>query len=91
MILQFVKGLTSKPIWLTEIGKPSAYGNTEQGQAEYLSYVYITAKPLVSKIFFYEFMDGEGADPPTENYFGLLTLNGTKKEAYQILWNINRD
>ena len=91
-ILQFVKGLTSKPIWLTETGKPSAFeGNTEQGQAEYLSYVYITSKPLVSKIFFYEFRDGQGADPPKENYFGLLTLDETKKEAYQILWNINRN
>jgi len=91
-ILQFVKGLTSKPIWVTETGKPSAFeGNTEQGQAEYLSYVYITAKPLVSKIFFYEFRDGEGPDPNTEYYFGLLTLDRTKKEAYQILWNINRD
>ena len=91
-ILQFVNGLTSKPIWLTETGRPSAFeNNTEQGQAEYLSYVYITAKPLVSKIFFYEFRDGQGADPPKENYFGLLTLNGTQKEAYQILWNINRN
>ena len=91
-ILQFVKGLTSKPIWLTETGKPSAFeGNTEQGQAEYLSYVYITAKPLVSRMFFYEFRDGQGADPPKENYFGLLTLDGTQKEAYQILWNINRN
>jgi endo-1,4-beta-mannosidase len=91
-ILQFVNGLTSKPIWLTETGKPSAFeNNTEQGQAEYLSYVYITAKPLVSKIFFYEFRDGQGADPPKENHFGLLTLDGTQKEAYQILWNINRN
>lgn len=91
-ILQSVKGFTSKPIWLTETGKPSAFeGNTEQGQAEYLSYVYITVKPLVSKIFFYELKDGQGAQPEKENYFGLLTIDGTKKEAYHIVWNICRN
>ena len=90
-ILQFVKGLTSKPIWLTETGKPSAPLNfTETGQAEYLSYVYTTTKPLVNKIFIYELEDGYGASPEKENYFGLLTLEGTKKEAYWIVWNINR-
>jgi len=91
--LQFVKGLTSKPIWLTETGKPSAFeGNTEQGQAEYLSYVYITARPLASKIFFYELRDGTWEpNNPKEVYFGLLTREGAKKEAYHIVWNICRD
>ncbi len=90
-IVQFVKGLTSKPIWLTETGKPSASLNfTEIGQAEYLSYVYITIKPLVSKIFFYELRDGRWAPDEKENYFGLLTFEGSKKEAYYILWNVNR-
>jgi len=90
-IVQFVKGLTSKPIWLTETGKPSASLNfTETGQAEYLSYVYITTKPLVSKIFFYELRDGRWALDDKENYFGLITFEGRKKEAYCILLNINR-
>ena len=91
-ILQFVKGFTPKPIWLTETGKPSAFeGNTAQGQAEYLSYVYITVKPLVSKTFFYELRDGRWAPDPKENYFGLLTYEGVKKEAYHIIWHICRD
>lgn len=93
-ILQFVKGLTSKPIWVTETGKPSGpfeLNFTETDQAEYLSYVYITAKPLVSKIFFYELKDGTwNDDRPQESFFGLLTYEGAKKEAYHIIWNANR-
>ena len=93
--LQFVKGLTSKSIWLTETGKPSGpleLNFTATGQAEYLSYVYITVKPLVSKIFFYELKDGTwNSENPKESFFGLLTYKGAKKESYYIVWNIARD
>lgn len=93
--LQLVRGLTSKPIWLTETGKPSGpleLNYTETDQAEYLSYAYITAKPLVSKMFFYELNDGSwNSDNPKESFFGLLTYEGDKKEAYYIVWNIVRD
>ena len=87
--LQFVKGLTSKQIWLTETGKPTE-NNDETVQAEYLRSIYSTFKPLVSKIFIYELKDGYGASPEKENHFGLLTLEGTKKEAYEVIWNIGR-
>lgn len=87
--LRFVKDLTDKPIWLTETGKPSE-NNDQTGQAEYLSSVYSTFKPLVYKIFIYELNDNSGLTPPKENYFGLLTVNGTKKESYFKIWGINR-
>jgi len=89
-VLQFVAGLTSKPIWLTETGKPSATENfSESGQAEYLSYVYSTFKSLVDKIFVYELKDNQGLYPPKENYFGLLTIDGSEKEAYLVVCDIN--
>jgi len=44
--------------WLTETGKPSAKDNyNELMQAEYLSSICSTFKPLVSKIFIYELKD----------------------------------
>jgi len=91
--LEFVESLTSKPIWLTETGQPSATGDyTEAKQAEYLSSVYSTFEPLVSKIFIYELRDGNGETvPERENYFGLLTFEETKKPAYDIVWNISRN
>ena len=90
--LQFVKGLTSKPIWLTETGQPSETdGYTEATQAEYLRSVYSTLEPHVDKIFIYELRDGTGATHDKENYFGLLTLEITKKEAYDTVWKISRN
>jgi hypothetical protein len=86
--LQFIKGLTSKPVWLTETGKPSI-NNNETAQAEYISSVYETFKSSVSKIFIYELKDCEGLPPPKENCFGLLTVEGTQKEAYWIVCDIN--
>ena len=91
--LQFVKSLTSKPIWLTETGKPTPPqddSRTEAGQAAYVHSVYDTFGSLVDKIFIYELKDGWGASPPEENYFGLLTRDGAKKDAYSVVWNINR-
>lgn len=93
--LEFVRGLTSKPVWLTETGKPSgplALNYTAIDQAEYLSYVYFTAKSLVSKMFFYELNDGSwNSDDPKESFFGLLTYEGDRKEAYYIVQDIARD
>jgi len=86
--LQFVKNLTRKSIWLTETGKPSI-NNDQKGQAEYISSVYSTFKPLVSKIFIYELNDNQGLLPPKENEFGLLTIEGTEKEAYWVVCDIN--
>jgi exo-beta-1,3-glucanase (GH17 family) len=89
--LQFVKSLTDKQIWLTETGKPSATENyNETVQAEYLSLVCSTFKPLVNRIFIYELKDNPGATDDKESHFGLLTVEGTQKEAYWIVCNVNR-
>ena len=87
--LEFVKGLTNKPIWLTETGKPSV-NNDRAAQATYLRSIYSNFESLVSEIFIYELKDNSGLPPEKENHFGLLTLNGTKKEAYNVVWDINR-
>jgi len=90
-VLQFVESLTNKPVWLTETGKPSVIeNNSETEQADYLSLVCSTFKPLVSKIFIYELYDNQGLSPPKENYFGLLTVEGKQKEAYWVVCDINR-
>jgi hypothetical protein len=86
--LHFVEGLTTKPVWLTETGKPSI-NDDETGQAEYLSSVYSTFEPLVHKIFIYELCDNQGLSPDKENYFGLLTIERTEKEAYWVVCDIN--
>jgi exo-beta-1,3-glucanase (GH17 family) len=89
-VLHFVKGLTDKPIWVTETGKPSATENySESKQAEYLSSVYSTFNSLVDKIFVYELKDNQGLFPLKENYFGLLTIDGKQKQAYQVICDIN--
>ena len=87
--LQFVEGLTNKLIWLTETGKPSERID-ETAQVEYLSSIYSNFKPLVDKIFIYELKDNYGLFPETENHFGLLAINGVKKESYDIVWDISR-
>jgi hypothetical protein len=85
--LNFIKGLTGKHIWLTETGYPSINNETEQ--ATYLQTIYETLPSQVSKIFIYEMYDGQGAQPPKENYFGLLAIDGAKKEAYTFIRNIS--
>ena len=86
--LGFIKALTGKPVWLTETGEPSINNETEQ--AQYIGTIYTDIAPEVSKIFIYELNDGQGAEPLKENYFGLLTINGTKKEAYNLIYNLNK-
>ena len=89
-VLHFVKGLTSKPIWLTETGKPSTENYDETWQAEYLSSIYSTFKPLVGKIFIYELKDNPAHSNDPEGHFGLLTVEGAQKEAYWVVCYINR-
>ena len=89
-VLQFVEGLTTKPIWLTETGQPSATENyNEISQAEYLSSVCSTFNPLVKKMFIYELKDNSGDFDNKESHFGLLTAEGTQKEAYWVVCDIN--
>lgn len=88
--LQFVSDLTDKQIWLTETGKPSEKENyNEAFQAKYLELVCSTFKPLVDKIFIYELKDNPNLSGSKEGYFGLLTVDGTPKEAYWVVCDIN--
>jgi exo-beta-1,3-glucanase (GH17 family) len=89
-VLQFVEGLKSKPIWLTETGKPSTENYNETWQAEYLSSIYSTFKSLVSKIFIYELKDNPAHSNDPEGHFGLLTVEGARKEAYWVVCEIIR-
>jgi hypothetical protein len=87
--LEFIKSLTDKPIWLTETGKPTE--NSDQAaQATYLYSACSSYKSIVAKIFIYELNDNYGLTPEKENHFGLIQLNGTKKESYDVVWKINR-
>ena len=87
--LQFVKNLTTKPIWITEAGETSSHDG-EPAQAEYLRSVYYILKPLVNKTFIYELKDkGSSTDP--EDHFGLLTVGGTKKESYNMVLDIKKN
>lgn len=91
--LEFVESLSDKPIWVTETGCPSFTVDEEYDeelQANYLSSLYESIYPLVDKVFIYEFLDNSGLLPVKENYFGLLTVGGTKKEAYYSVWDIGR-
>ncbi len=90
-VLQFVEDLTDKPIWVTETGKPSEKENyNEAFQAKYLELVCSTFKPLVNKIFIYELKDNPNLSNSKEGHFGLLTIDGTPKEAYWVVCDINR-
>ena len=90
-VLQFARDITDKPIWLTETGKPSEKENyNETFQAKYLELVCSTFKPLVDKIFIYELKDNPNLSISKEGHFGLLTVDGTPKEAYWVVCDINR-
>ena len=90
-VLQFVDSLTTKPIWVTETGKPSEKENyNEAFQAKYLELVCSTFKPLVDKIFIYELKDNPNLPDDPEGHFGLLTVDGIQKEAYWVVCDINR-
>ncbi len=80
--------MSDKPIWVTETGYPSI--ESEELQANYPSSLYESIYPLVDKLFIYELLDTSGLLDPKENYFGLLTVNGAKKEAYHRVWEIGR-
>jgi len=91
--LQFVESLSGKPIWVTETGCPSftiEEEYDEELQANYLSSLYERIYPLVDKMFVYELLDNSGLLPEKENYFGLLTVDGAKKEVYYRVWEIGR-
>jgi hypothetical protein len=75
---------SSKPIWVTEIGKPSAPA-PDFTEADQAAYVVGNISPLlqkVDKVFWYELIDNHNLDPPKENYFGLLDIGYSRKPAF---------
>jgi hypothetical protein len=81
--LQFVKGLTDKPIWVTEIGKPSAsVDNTKSIQANYVVNNIPSLTHEVDKVFWYELRDCQKTQNPNEKYFGLIDTAYSRKPAY---------
>jgi len=64
-------GCGDKPLELTEIGWPSLLIG-DQNQARFLARsFFLAATRGVAGYYWYDFWDGSGGSPPTENYFGL--------------------
>jgi hypothetical protein len=72
-----------KPIWVTEIGKPSAITRTEEFQDNYLKTNFNPETGLdADKLFWYELVDNPSLSNSTEGYFGLVRSDYTFKPSY---------
>jgi hypothetical protein len=72
-----------KPIWVTEIGKPSAITRTEEFQDNYLKTNFDPETGLdADKLFWYELVDNPSLSNSTEGYFGLVRSDYTFKPSY---------
>jgi hypothetical protein len=81
------------PVWITEIGRPSSAENySPEEQANYLAENFrgLTSKSNVEKVFWYELKDNVGLTPPKENFFGLITIENTKKPSYEVFKSMLR-
>jgi hypothetical protein len=81
----------SKQIWITEVGAPSAGpdGVGQAGQANEFTQAIAAAKASswVGGFYLYSWKD-EGTNKGTdEDWFGLLTASGAKKQAYAAVAN----
>jgi hypothetical protein len=78
-------------VWITEIGRPSSTGNySPEEQATYLTDNFKLLAPNVEKIFWYELKDNTGLTPAKENFFGLITIENTKKPSYDVFKSMLR-
>jgi len=72
-----------KPIWVTEIGKPSAITRTEEFQNNYLKTNFDPQTGLnADKLFWYELVDNPSLSGSYEGYFGLVRTDYTFKPSY---------
>lgn len=79
------------PVWITEIGRPSSTENySPEEQATYLAYNLDLLALNVEKEFWYELKDNEGLTPSKENFFGLITIEYTKKPSYDAFKSLLR-
>jgi len=75
--------ISDKPIWVTEIGKPSAITRTEDFQDNYLKTNFDPETGLdADKLFWYELVDNSKLSNSTEGYFGLIRSDYTFKPSY---------
>jgi hypothetical protein len=86
--LAAIKHFTNKPLWVTEYGRPSngAPEYTEADQAKWLQENFAPLHAHADKIFWYEMYDETTQNSQKENSFGLITLNGTRKPAFEALF-----
>lgn len=80
----------AKQIWLTEFGAPTGSGKkavTERRQAAIIADGLTTARSLnyIGPVFIYELRDGDTGSSDTEDNFGMLRTNHTRKPAYGVV------
>jgi hypothetical protein len=76
-------------IWLTETGTYSSEPYNETFQADYTTENWSLLHSQVEKIFWYEFKDGRNANPESENHFGAIRTDDTKKPVFYTLQGIS--
>jgi hypothetical protein len=73
------------PIWITEYGAPSSgpAGVGEQAQSADISQAltYVKNVKWIGALYIYTWQDSP-KDPSVDNWYGLLTANGSRKDAY---------
>lgn len=82
-------GDSGKPIWITEYGAPSSgpggVGNKAQATALGQAVAYVRRTRWIGALYVYTWRD-RGSDPNNaEDWFGLLTAEGSRKPAYSEL------
>ena len=75
------------PIWITELGAPTAGGGSAMSQAEQARIIEQAVdlageESWAGPIFWYSYQDRGGSRGDTENWFGLVGPNGERKDAY---------
>jgi len=82
-LMQVKSMVGDKPIWITEIGKPSAITRTEEYQNNYLKTNFDPQMGVhADKLFWYELVDDAGQSGSTEGHFGLVRSDYTFKPSY---------
>jgi hypothetical protein len=80
-----------QPVWITEIGRPSSTENySPEEQATYLVDNFNVLAQKAETVFWYELKDNIGLTPPKENFFGLITVENTKKPSYDAFKSMLR-
>lgn len=82
-------GDSGKKIWITEVGAPSAgpYGVGQAGEAKEFTQVIANAKATswIGACYLYSWQDEGTSQSTSENWFGLVTAGGAKKQAYHAV------